>query len=75
MSTALTILIVIASIILGVFLITYLGMLYMAYKFKKRAEDMFFNKGKDILNDTVDPHVSKFQKRLNEKLNYKNLRD
>lgn len=72
MSTALTILIVILSVILGVILITYLGMLYVAYKFKKKAEKMFFDKGKQILDDTVDPHVSKFQKRLNENLKKKN---
>lgn len=72
MSTALTILIVILSVILGVILITYLGMLYVAYKFKQKAEEMFFNKGKQILDNTVDPHVSKLQKRLNENLNKKN---
>ena len=72
MNIALTILIVILSVLLLVVLGSYIAVFYATYKIKKRAEEFMANKGKQILNDNIDMGVGKFQKRLIEEVNKKN---
>lgn len=54
MSTALTILIVVISILVLVILISYVAMLFVAYKFKKQAEKMILKNGSDIFKGSIE---------------------
>ena len=71
MDIALTILIVIVSLILLVVLGSYIAVFYATYKIKKHAEKFMANKGKQILNDNIDLASGKFQKKLIEEVNKK----